>query len=62
MKKITIVVDAGGMIDKVFVPSEIADDVYVEIIDFCTNDPDEIDEATADYNKIVNNIKYDSVY
>ena len=62
MKTITIVINDGGVIDNVLIPKEIADDISVEVIDFCTDDEDEFDDATIAYNEVIENKNYVSVY
>lgn len=49
MKQIKVVVNEGGLICEVLVSPEIAEDVSVEVIDFCTDDPDLCDEADKKY-------------
>lgn len=45
MTHIKVVVNKGGLISDVLVSSEIADSVNIEVIDFCTDDPEEYDSA-----------------
>ena len=45
MNHIKVVVNKGGLVSDVLVSSEIADSVDVEVIDFCTDDPEEYDSA-----------------
>ena len=44
MKQIRIIMNSGGMITDVFASMELAD-VDVEVIDFCTDDPKEQNDA-----------------
>ena len=48
--EIKIVMNSGGMITDVLASPELAD-VDVEVIDFCTNDPDEYDEAEENWQE-----------
>ena len=45
MNHIKVVVNEGGVVDNVLISSEIADSVLVEVIDLCTDDPEELDLA-----------------
>ena len=62
MKTITIVINDGGVVSEVLASKELADDITVEVIDFCTDDDDEYDDAIIAYNKVVENKDFVSVY
>ena len=62
MNTIVVVVNKGGVVDQVFVPKDTADDTDVHVIDFCTDDPDEYEEAEREYKKVVKNKTLRQVY
>lgn len=47
---IKIILGEGGCLEDVFVSPELKD-ADVEIIDFCTQDPDEVDDANERYDE-----------
>lgn len=51
-KEITIIMNKGGQIESVYVSSDLKGS-DVEIIDFCTDDPNEIDAANDSYNYLL---------
>lgn len=62
MNTIVIVVDESGVVSEVFVPKDVADDVDVHVIDFCTDDPDRDDEAKREYKEVIKNKSLRQVY
>lgn len=62
MNTIVIVVDEGGVVSEVYVPKDVADDVDVRVIDFCTDDPERDDEAKREYKEVIKNKALRQVY
>lgn len=50
-KKIYVIVNEGGVVEEVKATKDLKD-VDVEIIDFCTQDPAEIDDANDRYDEM----------
>lgn len=54
MSKIVIHIDEGGIFQGLYVTKDIADwDPQVELIDFCTDDPDEIEATEQAYTDVL---------
>ncbi len=49
--EIKVIVGNGGLIEEVYVSPELKD-ADVEVIDFCTDDPDELDEVKESYDEL----------
>ena len=62
MNTIVIVVDEDDIVSEVYVPKDVADDVDVQVIDFCTDDPERDDEAKREYKEVVKNKSLRQVY
>ncbi len=50
-KEIHVLIDEGGIFQGLYVSPEIADS-DVELLDFCTDDSDEIDDVTKRYEDV----------
>ena len=59
---IVVVVNKGGVVEDVLVSNDLADDVNVHVVDFCTDDDNEYEEAIQDYDAIIKSGQYHSVY
>lgn len=51
MSEIKVIMNNGGVIESVYVSPDI-EDIDVEIIDFCTDDPYEEEEAEEAWKKV----------
>ena len=52
MNKIKVVVNSGGVVESVYVSSELVKDTEVEVIDFCTDDTDELEAANEQMGEL----------
>ncbi len=50
MREIKVVIDEGGLFQEVFVSPELRD-CSLEVLDFCTDDPHELDRIQAEYEE-----------
>ena len=51
MKEIKVLINGGGVFEGLFVSPELAN-CDVELLDFCTDDSDELDDTEQRYQKV----------
>ena len=51
MKEIKVLINSGGVFEGLFVSPELVN-CDVELLDFCTDDPDELDDTEQRYQEI----------